>query len=327
MKLLSRSGLVFTSAAVLVMLSACGGVQQGPGAQPSDSSSAAPSRSSSPTTSPSVQPEDSAVTSPEPSPSQQSGGSMNPASQDGDGPIELVNLWRVSGVEEEDPDTWLRLDANEFQLWRDCGMISGAWVSDGSAFLASVGSASGECVTDAGIPGIGWLESVTQYQGASDGFELLASNGEVVASLTVDGAPQPIVTAAEFYAEPPAITAGVREALRPAAPLASHLRPATAEDLVGRWVPAEGAFSTDPHAVMDEDGTWTGSDGCNGAAGRWTVGGAGSLLATSGPSTLIGCDGVGVPTWVGLARTAGFDGDALILFDIHGEQLGSLKAG
>ena len=39
----------------------------------------------------------------------------------------LVNLWRVAGAEGEDADTWLRLDAQEFQLWRDCGMITGSW--------------------------------------------------------------------------------------------------------------------------------------------------------------------------------------------------------
>ncbi|GAB3542566.1 hypothetical protein GCM10027403_35410 [Arthrobacter tecti] len=298
MKRHTRGRIALMAAVCLAILAGCGMAQNGPGGpgvEPPGSTEPGSSADSTPT-----------------------GNSV---------PLDLVNLWRVSGAEGEDVDTWLRLEAKEFQLWRDCGMISGAWVADGSAFLASTSGASGECVTGPGLPGIDWLEVVTQFQAKGAGFELVGANDEVVATLTVDGAPEPLPTAAEFYAEPPVITAEVREAMRPAAPLAPHLRPATADELPGRWVPAEGSSSTDPHLLMNADGTWTGTDGCNGSTGRWTADGRGSLLTTSGASTLIGCDGVNVPSWVGLARTAGFDGAVLLLFNIDGEQLGSLQRG
>ncbi|HEY8721416.1 hypothetical protein [Pengzhenrongella sp.] len=49
-----------------------------------------------------------------------------------------LNLWRVSDAAGEAPDTWLRIDLGEFQLWRHCGMISGSWSATDTLFLTSV---------------------------------------------------------------------------------------------------------------------------------------------------------------------------------------------
>src|SRR5688572_3339862 len=54
-----------------------------------------------------------------------------------DGPIGLVGLWRVADAEGEGSDVWLRLDAGEFQLWRDCGMIMGSWRAGRELIAAS----------------------------------------------------------------------------------------------------------------------------------------------------------------------------------------------
>ena len=102
------------------------------------------------------------------------------------------------------------------------------------------------------------------------------ASGHAVAALTIDGAPEPIPTAAEFFAQPPQITAEVTKAFRTPSPLAAGLTPATADTLLGTWVPVAYAVKTDPHVTFAADGRWTGSDGCNGGDGRWAVGDAGS---------------------------------------------------
>ncbi|KGJ73484.1 hypothetical protein GY21_10920 [Cryobacterium roopkundense] len=239
--------------------------------------------------------------------------------------IALVDIWRVSGAADEEVDTWLRLDVPEFQLWRDCGMIQGSWRATGSLFLASTYGASGECATGTTLPRVPWLESVSGYRAAGEGWELHDPQGTTLATLTRDGAPDPIPTAADFYTEPPVITDATREALRQPVPLAGSLTPASPEDLAARWVPESDSGTTDAHVVFEADGTWTGSDGCNGGQGRWVADGAGALLTTSGVSTLMSCDGAPVPYWVTQASWAVFDDGWLRLLDMHGSELGRLQ--
>jgi hypothetical protein len=152
--------------------------------------------------------------------------------------IGLVGLWRVSGVAEEQPDTWLRVDAPEFQLCRDCGMIQGSWQATDRLFLASTYAPSGDCVAGT-IQRVRWLEAVTGYR------------------------------AADFYTKPPQVTDSIRAALGQSAPFPTTLAPVTAAELTGRWIPVAYAVSTDPHEVFHEDGSWTASDGCNGGQGRF----------------------------------------------------------
>ncbi|MCD2440900.1 META domain-containing protein [Agromyces sp. SYSU K20354] len=242
----------------------------------------------------------------------------------GSEPIELIGLWRVSGAAGESDQTWLRLEAGQFQLWRECGMLDGAWRAGERAFVASVHGGSGECI-DGSLPEIPWLDSVTSYEPAETGWRLVDDTGAVMASLAIDGAPEPIPTAAEFYTEPPVIDEGVRAAFRDAAPLPETLEPATATELHGRWTPVDAPGANDAHVEFQRSGVWAGSDGCNGSGGRWTIADEGDLLATSGPSTLIGCDNIQVPGWIGSAHLAGFDGDELVLLDVTGSELGRLQ--
>ncbi len=239
--------------------------------------------------------------------------------------IGLVNLWRVTGAAGEEDPAWLRLDAGEFQLWRSCGMIMGSWRASDTLFLAAPFGGMGDCVSTT-MPVVGWLERASGFEITPDGYDLVDASGTVVASLSIDGAPEPIPTAAEFYAQPPKLDDRVRAAFRAAAALPEGLAPATAETLEGKWVPVAYVVSTDPHALFERDGTWTGSDGCNGGQGRWVVGDGGEFLATSGPSTLIGCEGAPVPSWVAQATTAGINTDGwLLLFDAAGTEVGRLE--
>src|SRR5215207_4063500 len=90
-----------------------------------------------------------------------------PGASDVSQALGLIGLWRVSDATGEEPDTWLRLDAVEFQLWRDCGMIMGSWSAGEEAFIASPHSASGDCV-DGALPRVVWLESAASYEHAGE---------------------------------------------------------------------------------------------------------------------------------------------------------------
>lgn len=236
----------------------------------------------------------------------------------------LVDIWRVSGAAGEEADTWLRLDAPNFEVWRDCGMIFGDWRATDSLFVASVWGASGSCASG-GMPQLDWLESVTGYRATAIGWALTDASGSAVATLTIGGRPDPIPTAVESFTEPPPITAAVRAAVQKPAALPDGSVPATTETLLGRWVPTSFEGYTDPHVLFDADGSWSGSDGCNGNGGRWAADGSGTVLATAGMSTAMGCEGALVPSWVGGARLAVIDGDELRLLDADGSELGRLE--
>jgi heat shock protein HslJ len=99
--------------------------------------------------------------------------------------------------------------------------------------------------------------------------------------------------------------------------------PATAAQLVGTWV-VDATFDApnQPYLTVRDDGSWTGSDGCNGVQGTWAVGADGTLTVEAGPSTLIACDGKPLPTLFANARSASVatlaGGDTLTLVDDAG---------
>ncbi|SIQ08743.1 META domain-containing protein [Cellulosimicrobium aquatile] len=111
-----------------------------------------------------------------------------------------------------------------------------------------------------------------------------------------------------------------------AAPLPDGTAPATAGDLVGRWQPGTD-YVTDPHVALVEDGSWTGTDGCNVADGTWRVGAEGRLVVTSGGHTEIGCEGEPVPDLLARSSRAGLDGAVLVLVDHDGVELARLERG
>lgn len=238
-------------------------------------------------------------------------------------PVDLVGLWRVDADGEAD-NTWLRLDGGDLVLWRGSAALSGSWTADHRMVVAAVYGFSGTPTTGDLEPP--WLVGTHRYRVSDDGWQFEDEDGDVVATLTVDGGPEPVDTMAEWYAEPPEVTDEVRAALAAPTALPEGTEPATAAELVGRWVPADGPSETDPHVVLDDDGTWEGSDGCNGTGGRWAVS-EGRLLGLAGPTTLIGCPGAPVGTWMGGAAYATFDGAELVLVGADGTELGRLVRG
>jgi META domain len=115
------------------------------------------------------------------------------------------------------------------------------------------------------------------------------------------------------------------------APVPASLTPATRETLLGTWLPADGSGRRAPHPpsiTLTADSRYTGGDGCNGSQGRWGAGAAGLIIATSGLSTLIGCDDmVQVPSWLAGAARAAFDGPVLVLLDRTGHERSARGAG
>ncbi|MFB2584164.1 META domain-containing protein [Herbiconiux liukaitaii] len=102
--------------------------------------------------------------------------------------------------------------------------------------------------------------------------------------------------------------------------------PVTSADLVGSWVTGESypTAPTEPYLALADDGTWKGSDGCNNTVGDWSLTDDGVLSATSGFSTLIGCQGADLPGFLKKSSSAYLSGDSLILADDAGDVLVTL---
>jgi hypothetical protein len=222
-------------------------------------------------------------------------------------PAALVGTWSVSGT-----GAVLAVDPYGFELRDGTDVRLGSWRADPSGlFVAHVTGAAGELADPSTPP---WLAAAATVTAEGTDVVLHDAAGEPTARLSRQPGPT---------AEPGA------PGLGPAAPLPERLAPAERTRLAGRWMPAEPTRAPEPpHVELIADGAWTGSDGCNGAAGRWTSGADGILLATSGPTTLMACEGmVGVPGWLGQAARAGFDGETLVLMDVAGNELGRLTRG
>lgn len=95
--------------------------------------------------------------------------------------------------------------------------------------------------------------------------------------------------------------------------------------MLGRWTPVlpttSSKWTTPPHVVFLQDGTWTGSDGCNEEGGRWDLEPDGSFHAEGDPSRQLGCDNVQTAVWLRQAQIAEVNGDLLILKDAKQSQL------
>lgn len=114
-----------------------------------------------------------------------------------------------------------------------------------------------------------------------------------------------------------------------AAPTATVQAAPSAQAVAGTWRPVQMAGLTtlqaqrpdDPVLVFHADGTWTGSDGCNGLHGTYTIGQRGEFTATVGPQRLIGCDNVPHSGILQAARRITLDPDALHLYGADGQEL------
>lgn len=243
--------------------------------------------------------------------------------------VGLINMWRVSDAAGTGTESWLRLDGSEWMAWVDCGVVGGDWKTSGDLLVASVYMSMGpdsHCLFDGGAfdPSVDWLLAATSFRQAGAGYELLDSAGAVVASLGVDGNPP---TQSEYfldsYTEAPDLTDAIRAQFTPPATLPEWLKPAA--DILGRWEPDELGDGEHPYVEFNSDGSWRGSDGCNGMGGRWLQGGGGLFLGTGGISTQIGCLNSPAPGWVAAAARVGTAGGELSFVDASGAVIGTLR--
>ena len=105
--------------------------------------------------------------------------------------------------------------------------------------------------------------------------------------------------------------------------------PATGGDtIVGTWTTAKTySGPNQPDVTFADDGTWTASDGCNRVQGTWKSTDAKTLVVTSGPSTMMACDGAPLPAAVAGADTFKVSADQLTLYDKAGKVLVTLVPG
>jgi META domain len=220
-------------------------------------------------------------------------------------PKDLIGLWWLEAVGEA-PGTVLRI-GRDLSLWRPCSVSWGAWAATAEGrFLADLSSYSYGCAgpkpTAAPKPGLppapatpAWLTNASAWR--ADGVERILEDtaGRTVARLSPGGKPFPNPNVASELSAPPSLDSQLAMRLRPARKLPPALSAAAAADVLGTWypqpLPGAPAPPVRPFTAFTADGRWTGSDGCNSTAGRWSLGPDGSLLATADPSTDKGCVG------------------------------------
>ena len=88
----------------------------------------------------------------------------------------------------------------------------------------------------------------------------------------------------------------------------------------GTW--GDATDTTEPSLVLEEDGTLTGTDGCNQLSGQWVENGV-ELTFENVASTMMLC--ADVDTWLSGLDTATIDGSTMTVYDESGDELGTLE--
>ena len=88
----------------------------------------------------------------------------------------------------------------------------------------------------------------------------------------------------------------------------------------GTWGDADD--TTQPSLELAEDGTLSGTDGCNQLSGQWTENGV-DLTFENVASTMMAC--ADVDTWLSALDTATIDGSTMTVHDESGEDIGTLE--
>ncbi len=92
------------------------------------------------------------------------------------------------------------------------------------------------------------------------------------------------------------------------------------EDVAGDWTQP----GSDPvvHLELAQDGSVSGSDGCNQLTGSWELDGTTVQLGDLG-ATMMACEDV--DTWLSQAQSATVSGDTLTVLDESGDSIGTLE--
>lgn len=166
------------------------------------------------------------------------------------------------------------------------------------------------------------LEASTFVATSDGGIILRDLKGVTVATLTPTSTLRTPAGVDPRGSELPTASAQGRAAFDRVLVVSNDLAPATRDALIGSWRP-QRAKNDRARLTFEDDGSFRGSDGCNGVFGRWSMDGDTGAIVTTPPGamTLIGCNNSGMPGTVHGARFAGFDGDVLVLVDAGGKEL------
>jgi hypothetical protein len=248
-------------------------------------------------------------------------------------PARLVGSWIVSDAHGADAGTVLRI-ADDLSLWQGCGYLMGGWRASATGLFAGhLDGGDGACAGTARNPTPSWLQVAAGYVVTDDGIALLDRDGRTVARLRAGGRPTPGPNLLPSLADPPVLDARLRAAIAAITtngPIPTSLPAARRSDLLGAWVtvlprPSGLAHLATPGITFHDDGSYEATDGCNGTLGGWSADDAGSLTATGGFSTLIGCDNVDVAGFAGKASWAAMDHGVLVLIAADGTETGRLR--
>lgn len=249
------------------------------------------------------------------------------------GPAGLIGFWLVDATTEP-AGSVVGIEsgyagATLITVWRACGSsVGGTWQADWSGlFVASVfDEDNGQCPRgeSSATP---WLSDARRYRVDGADRLLLSATGRVLARLVPSSGPTRIPHNS-LPMSTPVVSGALLDQFAPHAPLPAKLRPATAAELVGRWVPVGSTtVPVDQRQViwLRADGTWS-SNGCgNGVGGRWSAGSGGAMIGTAGPNdSLVACARPNVGAWMFDVARAGFDGDVLVPVDRRGRPLDRL---
>lgn len=251
-------------------------------------------------------------------------------------PDALIGMWRVTEAADEPADTVLRLssgDGDALILFRSCGDFLGDWTASVSgAFVGDVTGFSQACMkptvnSDNITPR--WIADSRAFRVRGTERDLLSANGTLMARLVPAKQPlHPTPDLLKDLRQPPTIDPITMHKLRTVPqPLPTNATPATATTILGKWVPYPKRQYRDgktPYLDFNKDGSWSGSDGCNGSGGPWALASGGEVVTTSGPSTLIGCDGAPTGAWLMQAGRAAISGDLLTLYAPGGQVVARL---
>jgi len=237
----------------------------------------------------------------------------------------LIDRWFVDAPSAA-PGTMLVLGGRA-AIFLECGVLSGEWrAADGGLFVADVRGGSPACWRTEGARDLPWLRRAAAFRSEGEEVVLLAPDGTTTARLRPGAEPTAGPDHSEQYAAQPAPSAEQLRRMREPAALPAEAVAPTPAQLQRRWTPlrvsprAEAAFLS-----FADGGTWQGSDGCNSTGGRYVLGTAGRLIATSGPQTLKGCDNWEGSSWLLNAARVGLVGGQLVIYDRASKEIGRVR--
>ena len=224
-------------------------------------------------------------------------------------PAALVGGWSAGGLR-------VLLDTDGVEVVDGCATALGSWRADAAGRFVSSTDAVLPCPDGSGAAPA-WLGTAGGFRfDGADAVLLDRAGGELVRLVPAEPAP------GTGTVDPARPGTGRAVASGPAPAAPDGAGPAGPDALTGSWTAGAGA-----EVEFAADGTWSGTDGCNGTGGAWTAGPDGGFLATAAAvRTLIACDGPGGQPDVGAslatARAAAVDPSGeLLLLDAGGAVL------